>query len=232
VTAARSPGGPVRQAEDLSALYRERFSPKEVAFRRDVWRVLVERVFQPLVPPGATVLDLGAGRCEFLSAIACAVKIAVDLDPAVAQHAGDARVVIRPGWAMTEVPGGSVDLLLASNVLEHLAGKEEVLATLRECRRVLRPGGRIVVLGPNIRYLPGRYWDYFDHVTPLSHRSVVEGLALAGFAPERVVPRFLPYTVKDAAVPRSTRALRLYLSAPFLWPLFGRQMLVIARSGA
>jgi hypothetical protein len=84
------------------------------------------------------------------------------------------------------------------------------------------------VLMPNVRYLPGKFWDYFDHHTPLTHLSLVEALTLSGFRAERVVPRFLPYTVKQRGLPRSTMLLRAYLSLRILWPLFGRQMLVVA----
>lgn len=44
------------------------------------------------------------------------------------------------------------------------------------------------------------FWDYFDHHLPLTHLSLSEGLELAGFEVQRVVPRFLPYTVKDTPV--------------------------------
>ena len=85
---------------------------------------------------------------------------------------------------------------------------------------------------PNVHYLPGRYWDYFDHHTPLSHLSLAEGMALAGLDVTRVIPRFLPYTVKSAKAMRSIALLRVYLRLPWAWPLIGRQMLVVAQKPA
>jgi hypothetical protein len=114
-----------------------------------------------------------------------------------------------------------------SNFLEHLPSKSVVLDTFKEAHRILAPGGRIIVLQPNIRFLPGEYWDFFDHHTPLTDRSLVEGLQLAGFAPTVVYPRFLPYTTKSR-LPKATSLVKLYLKVPLAWRLFGKQALVVA----
>jgi hypothetical protein len=61
----------------------------------------------------------------------------------------------------------------------------------------------------------------------LTERSLAEGLVAAGFCLERVVGRFLPYTMSSG--PRYPLILlRLYLRLPALWRVFGRQFLVIA----
>jgi SAM-dependent methyltransferase len=216
--------------DSLSSLYRERFSESDIAFKEEMWTVLCERVFQPYVRLSDTVLDLGAGRCEFINAIEASEKIAVDLNPDLATYARGARVVRTPSTDLSPVDSDSVDVVFSSNFLEHLPDKASVLRTLAECRRVLRPGGAAIVLMPNIRYLAGKYWDYFDHHTPLTHLSLIEALALTGFRIERVVPRFLPYTVKQRGLPKSTALLRLYLSLRIVWPIFGRQMLIVARA--
>jgi SAM-dependent methyltransferase len=215
---------------DLTRLYRERFSDQELAFKSRMWQVLCERFFQRFVAETDTVLDLGAGSCEFINAIRCGRKIAVDLNPDTEQHARGAEVIIAPSTNMVEVRSGSVDVVFCSNFFEHLPDKESVLATLHECRRVLRAAGTLIVLQPNIRYLPGRYWDYFDHHTPLSHLSMVEALSIAGFQPQTVIPRFLPYTIKDSRAPRSLLLIRAYLRLRVVWPMVGRQMLIVARS--
>jgi hypothetical protein len=123
-------------------------------------------------------------------------------------------------------------VVFSSNFLEHLPDKQAVLDCLAECRRVLRERGLFITLMPNIRYLPGRYWDYFDHHTPLSHLSLAEALRMSGFSVVRTIPRFLPYTVKQRTMPRSVLLLRAYLGMPFVWPLLGRQMLVVARAAS
>ena len=215
----------------LSRLYRERFTGQDLEFKRRMWAVLCEQVFQRYVSATDTVVDLGAGSCEFINAIRAGRRIAVDVNPDAALHAGDVEFIQGPSTDLGPIASSSVNVIFCSNLLEHLPDKAAVLQTLVECRRVLRPGGTLLILQPNIRYLPGRYWDYFDHHTPLSDRSMIEGLELAGFVPVRVVPRFLPYTVKETRLPRSTALLRAYLRLPFLWPLFGRQMLIVAKAG-
>jgi SAM-dependent methyltransferase len=216
--------------DQLARLYRERFADEDLAFKERVWRILGDRVFQRYVDESDTVLDLGAGHCEFINAIHSARKIAVDLNPDVASYARDAEFVQAQSTDISAVGKDSVDVVFSSNFLEHLPDKASVLATLKECHRMLRRGGRLIVLMPNLRYLHGRYWDYFDHHVPLTHLSLGEALALTGFEVDRMVPRFLPYTVKQRHVPRSTLLLRVYLRLPVLWPVFGRQMLVVARS--
>ena len=128
------------------------------------------------------------------------------------------------------IDDSSVDTVFSSNFFEHLPTKDALLDTLREAHRVTVPGGRLVVLMPNIRYLAGRYWDYLDHHLPLTHLSLTEALGLTGYEVQRVVPRFLPYTVKDAALPIRPWMVRSYLRVPIAWRVLGRQMLVVAQS--
>jgi SAM-dependent methyltransferase len=211
-------------------LYRERFTEEDLEFKRRMWAVLCDRVFQRYVSTTDTLLDLGAGSCEFTNAIRAGHKIAVDLNPATARYARDARFVQASGTDMSVISSDSVDVIFCSNFMEHLPDKAAVLQTLRECHRVLRPGGKLLILQPNIRYLPGRFWDYFDHFTPLTHLSMVEALRLASFVPLKVLPRFLPYTVKGTRLVRSTLLVRMYLRFPVAWPILGRQMLILAEA--
>jgi hypothetical protein len=118
--------------------------------------------------------------------------------------------------------------VFVSNFFEHLPSKTALLATLRECHRILCAKGTLIVLQPNIRYLPGRYWDYLDHHIALSHLSMIEALELTGFHPVEVVPKFLPYTVKDRRLPRSGLLVRAYLKLKPAWGIFGRQMLIVS----
>lgn len=122
---------------------------------------------------------------------------------------------------------GSLDAVVTSNFFEHLPDKDALRATLRQAWRALRPGGRLIAMGPNIRYLAGRYWDFFDHHVPLTEASLSEALSLEGFTVIRAIPRFLPYSMvggPNYPLP----LLRLYLALPVVWPLFGRQFLVVA----
>lgn len=213
---------------ELARIYRHRFDDDDLEAKERLWETLCRSFFQQYVQPTDTVLDLGAGSCEFTNHIEAARKIAVDLNPDTAEHARGAEVLQASSEDLSALGDGCVDVVFTSNFFEHLPDKQSLIATLAEASRVLRPGGRIVVLMPNLRYLPGRYWDYFDHHLPLTHLSLVEALELSGFTVERVVPRFLPYTVKGSRLPVRPRLIRLYLRVPLAWRLLGRQMLVVA----
>jgi dolichol-phosphate mannosyltransferase len=125
--------------------------------------------------------------------------------------------------------GGSVDVVFSSNFLEHLANKEEVSSAIREALRVLKSGGTLMLLGPNVRLIPGVYWDFFDHHVPLSDRSLCELLAITGFELLHVEPRFLPYTTRSA-LPQAPWLVALYLALrPFSSAVLGKQFLIIAK---
>jgi len=214
--------------ENLDKLYQQRFPEAELAQKNAIWKVLCASFFQRYVAANATVVDIGAGYCEFINNIRAGRKIAVDLNPDVQRFAdADVQVINAPCSAIAQIESSSVDVVFMSNFLEHLPGKAAVLDTFNEANRILREDGRIIVLQPNIRFLPGEYWDFFDHHTPLTDRSLVEGLQLAGFSPSIVHPRFLPYTTKSR-LPKAAFLVRLYLHLPLLWYLFGKQALVVA----
>jgi SAM-dependent methyltransferase len=216
------------QPSELSSLYHRRFSQRDLETKRAMWQVLAERVFQQYLPPDGTVVDLGAGNCELVNSLVAARRVAVDLNPDTSKFAAPGVEFLQTSSEhLLVLEDASVDAVFTSNFFEHLLSKDALLRTLGEVHRILKPAGRIVVLMPNIRYLPGRYWDYFDHHLPLTHLSLAEGLELAGFEVRRVVPRFLPYTVKDSPVRIPPFVIRTYLALPILWPIFGRQMLVV-----
>jgi SAM-dependent methyltransferase len=214
--------------DELARLYQERFSTHELDGKRQLWEALYDGFLRRYVRTSDTVLDLGAGSCEFINACHAETKIAVDLNPETKVWARDARVVLASSDDMTEVDSDSVDVVFTSNFFEHLPDKRALLDTLSECGRVLRPAGRLLILMPNLRYVGSRYWDYFDHHLPMTHASLVEGLNMSGFAADRVIPRFLPYTIKDSPFKIRRAMVRAYLLCPPVWRIFGGQMFVAA----
>lgn len=211
---------------ELNKVYARRFAP-DVAFRRRMWQVLCRDFFQRYVPADSVVMELGAGYCEFLNSIAAARKIAVDLNEDTRQHAAPGTEVhLSSTTRLDGIPDGSVDVAWASNFFEHLT-RADIVSTLRETRRVLKPGGRFLVLQPNIRFCQRDYWMFFDHITPLDDRSLTEVLELNGFEVREVIVRFLPYTTKSR-LPNSLWLLRLYLKLPLAWRIFGQQSFLVA----
>jgi SAM-dependent methyltransferase len=216
------------ESPEVQRMYRLRFDDRHRRAKAEVWNVLAGRFFQKWIRPGDTVLDLGCGYGEFLNNIHCARRIGVDLNP-------DSGGCLLEGSEFHQaavsqlsfLPSSTVDAVFSSNVIEHLSGKAEVETTLREAFRVLRPGGQLILMGPNIRFLHGRYWDFWDHLVPISDRSLCECLENLGFEVAQCVPRFLPYTT-CSSLPQSHWVVRLYLALPWVWRLMGRQFLVRA----
>jgi SAM-dependent methyltransferase len=216
----------VDDGERMRALYGERFAGED-AFRRGMWAVLCRDFFQRWVPEDAVVLDVAAGTCDFINAVTARERIALDLNPAVEEHAGPGvRALVGRADDMAGVATASVDVVFVSNFFEHV-DRDTILRVLAEARRVLRPTGRLLVLQPNIRFAARDYWMFFDHVTPVDDRALVEAFGLAGLRLVHHIERFLPYTAKSR-LPRSLGLVKAYLRLPLVWRLLGKQSFLVA----
>ena len=215
-------------ATELSTLYRTRFRASGLDKRLKVWATLNEAFFARLIPATADVLELACGYGEFISTVTAARKYAVDLNPDAAGHlSADVTFINQPADDLRFLNAGSVDVVFTSNFLEHLPDKEVLSRVFAEVRRVLRPGGKFIVLGPNIRFAYREYWDFYDHHLPLSDRSLAEGLAATGFTIQRSIPQFLPFTMAGST-PAHPWLIRAYLALPIAWKVMGKQFLVVA----
>ena len=218
-------------AQELQKIYQRRFS-ETAAYRNLVWQELTRIFFNRWVRPEDAVLDLGCGYGEFINNVRAGKKWAMDLNPEAPRHlAGEVVFLQQDCSSPWPLPAGGLDVVFTSNFFEHLPDKECLKRTLRQVLRCLKPGGRIIALGPNIKYLPGQYWDFFDHHVMLTELSLAEVLEVEGFTMEQVTPRFLPYTMVNSPQ-YPLFFLRLYLMFPALWWIKGRQFLVIARKPA
>lgn len=212
---------------ELSRIYAQRFAANQ-CYRRKVWRILIDDYFAQFIPRAASVLDLGCGYGEFINGTHAARRFAMDLNR-------DAAKFLEPGveflcqdcsqpWPL---PENSLDVVFTSNFFEHLPDKRTLGLTLDQVSRALKPGGKLIAMGPNVKHLPGTYWDFWDHYLPLTEVSLSEALKNRGMQTQKTVSRFLPYTlVGTKEVPGL--AVRIYLRMPLLWRIFGKQFLVIA----
>jgi SAM-dependent methyltransferase len=216
----------------LDALYRHRFQDEDLPRKRLIWEVICRDFLQKHIGTDAVVLDLACGYGEFINAIRARVKHAADLNPESPRYL-DPEVIFHAASAqrLDGIASSMVDVVFASNVLEHLPDKAALSAVFNEVLRVLKPGGRFILLGPNIRYLPGTYWDFYDHHLPLTHLSLAEGLVIHGFTVDLLIDRFLPYTTKSR-LPAHPLLISLYLRMPVAWRLLGKQFFAVARKTA
>lgn len=87
-----------------------------------------------------------------------------------------------------------------------------------------------MILQPNIKYVGEEYWDFFDHYTPITDKSMCEALlAVEGFNITEVIDRFLHYTTKSK-IPQFPWLVRLYCHVPFAWKIMGKQMFIVAEN--
>ena len=139
----------------------------------------------------------------------------------------DVEFVRASGLELESALGGKqFGTIFMSNYLEHLDSSDAVVEQMRVAARLLLPGGNLIVLQPNIRFVGQHYWDFIDHHVALTERSLVEAAELAGLRTVKLVPRFLPYTTKGR-LPSSPALVRAYLSFPPAWWLLGKQTLYV-----
>jgi SAM-dependent methyltransferase len=156
--------------------------------RRRILDRLVASLDPPL-PPDALALDVGCGTGANASVLAARAAFSVGIDAsqiplglrATDQPGHDAR--LRGDATALPFPDHSFDLVVALDVLEHL---DDDAAGAREIRRVLRPGGVVVIFVPALRLLWGLQ-DQVSHHRRRYHREQLGQLAFAaGLRVERL----------------------------------------------
>ncbi len=208
-------------------LYEYRFRDVDQGARIAVWREIAPFIHEVMGRPRC-VLDPAAGRGEFINAVPAQERWAVD-QVAYAQgtYEPGVRSVVSNIFE-ADLPADHFDGIFVSNFLEHLTSQEAVSAFLGRVYAATARGGRIAVMGPNFRYCAREYFDMADHTLIFTHRAIAEHLYAAGFGPERVEPRFLPYSF-TGRLPPSRHLTRLYLRTPPMWRIVGKQFLVVGR---
>ena len=128
------------------------------------------------LPPGARVLDVGCGRGVTLAPLADRGFEAHGVEISLAATRGaDPRATIRiaPDLPAAGYEAESFDQIVIWHVLEHMRDPQ---ATLEECHRILKPGGRLVVAVPNFSSWQARFggagWFHLDAPRHLFHFPV------------------------------------------------------------
>ena len=213
----------------LSELYKIRFATEELPRKNAIWKILCSNYFQKFINSSSTVVDIACGYGEFLNNIQAKRKIAVDLNP-------DAKQFLNPdvefhkclATNLASIITANADIIFTSNFLEHLSDKKALDTFLIQVFLALKPGGKYLILGPNLRYLPGKYWDFYDHHLGLTHLSLCEALKLKGFEVKVCIDRFLPFTTQGS-LPTHPFFVKLYLMLPLAWRVLGKQFFIVAQ---
>jgi SAM-dependent methyltransferase len=147
-----SAGDPVAPQALLPLTLQNSYRARYRAMRPD-WRSSgdqLEALVRSRLTADSRVLDLGCGRGGVVELFWREVKVAAGLDPdtsSLAGHRAPGMPVIRGVGESLPFVNESFDLIVCLWVLEHL---QDPLATLREVRRVLRPGGHFIFVTPNL----------------------------------------------------------------------------------
>ena len=136
----------------------------------------------------AVVLEAGCGEGYGAAVLAGVARLVcgLDYDELTAAHVGKvySRVrAVRGNLARLPLRTSTVDVVANLQVIEHLWNQAEFLA---ECRRVLRPGGRLLITTPNrLTFSPGRDTPLNPfHTRELSPSELDDLIRSAGFTVE------------------------------------------------
>jgi ubiquinone/menaquinone biosynthesis C-methylase UbiE len=136
---------------------------------RDFHDALYRNLIRKYLRPGQRVLDAGCGRymtfCKEFSTTARVVGI--DMESTLDTDNRSAPFGIRGDLGWLPFPAESFDMVISRSVVEHL---EDPQCVFREFERVLRPGGKVVIITPN-------KYDYVSMIASLTpywlHRFLV-----------------------------------------------------------
>ncbi len=141
------------------------------------------------------VLDVGCGRGEWLEILGENGKVAsgLDLNTCMVELCRERNLPVTLANAIDHLrgmPDGSCGAITAFHFIEHLPFPA-LVGFLRECRRVVQPGGVVIFETPNpynVLVGSGYFYHDFTHQRPLpptSTRFLVEQL---GFAKVEILP--------------------------------------------
>lgn len=207
----------------MTDYFATRFTPDPA--RSEVWRHVAAYLGRWVDPDGA-LLDLAAGYGDFTRHATAARKVAIDVNPRLPEFVGPGiEAVVGDATDLDRFADGEFTTVFASNFVEHL-DHDAIDRLLAGVRRVVRPGGRLLLVQPNFRLDQKQYFDDYTHRTIWTDRSLADLVTAAGLPVEHVEARFLPLTMKSR-LSFGHRLVPLYLRLP--WRPLAGQMLVVAR---
>jgi SAM-dependent methyltransferase len=171
-------------------------------------------LLEKLAPPGARVLDVGAGQGRFVAGAIAAGYRAHGIEPSargIARASAAGAPVSQVRLEEAEIPAGSLDAVTVWHVLEHL---EDPRAGLERIATWLVPGGGLLVGVPNLASfqarLTGPRWYHLDvprhrtHFTPTGVSLLLNRAGFTVVAIRHVLLEHNPYGMWQSLVNLAT----------------------------
>lgn len=214
----------MKTASEVKRYFDTRYTPNPA--RAAVWREIARYVEADLADR-RSLLELGCGYGDFVNQVDVADRIAVDLNDAVGPAlAPGIRFIAGDCTDLAGLADHGIANVFASNLLEHLT-REALETLLSEIRRVLRPGGRLLLIQPNYRLCSANYFDDYTHISIFSDVSLRGFLEAHDFRIVKCIPGLLPFSM-NSALPKHPWLVRMYLRSPFR-PM-AKQMYIVAET--
>jgi SAM-dependent methyltransferase len=150
--------------------------------RRQIIRAELDRL---PVPDSAVVLDAGCGSGRTMEELIAYGEVhGIELDPQAAAVARDRGFDVKIG-RLEELPweSGAFDLITCLDVIEHTPDDR---LTLRELRRVCKPGGWLLATVPAYQSLWSLHDEANHHYRRYDRAALLAAAKLAGWSVERM----------------------------------------------
>lgn len=154
--------------------------------RRDIVAAMIERL---KLPANASILEVGSGTGGNLGMLARFGSVsAVEMDATarqIANHKTAGSYDIRGGRWPDDIPFAApgFDLICFLDCLEHIA---EDTASLASARRMLKPGGAVLITVPAYQWLWSKHDEFLHHQRRYSRRSLRAAVGAAGLEVDRI----------------------------------------------
>jgi 2-polyprenyl-3-methyl-5-hydroxy-6-metoxy-1,4-benzoquinol methylase len=147
--------------------------------------------FKKLDSEPLRILDYGCAFGYYLAVLKAinplhdlyGVECAKEGVEATATVIGPSHVFWQRSGTHVPIDDSSVDVITCFDVIEHIKDKNEVVAFLKECSRIVKPNGYIFIRTPNCNLpmkllfsVTGRSWIYNgkEHPSPFTARQLVK----------------------------------------------------------
>lgn len=150
------------------------------------YRALHRRLLDALAPVSGSVLDAGCGTGGFLAVLKDRrpdlIRYGLEWDPAAAARARTKAAALVARGSVNAMPfaSGSFDAAVSADVLCHAAVDPN--AALTELRRVLKPGGCLVLNLPAYQWLASAHDRHVHNARRFTATSAAGLLRRCGFA--------------------------------------------------